>query len=240
MNEQKKLNPNQKTAAPQPRLLLIEDDKILARLLKKQLDRAGYYVENAFDGIEAENSATSKQFELIVLDLNLPKKSGLDVLDSLRKSGYSTPVLILTAKNKPEDRVRGLKLGADDYLGKPFDSAELLERIQAILRRSGSSRTSLLQVADLTLDLVKRTVTRDGKSIKLTIKEFDLLAFFIRNKNQIITRRRLAEQVWGYTFDAGTNVVDVYVGYLRENIDKDFRKKLIQTIRGEGFILTDE
>jgi DNA-binding response OmpR family regulator len=222
------------------KLLLVEDDKLLSKLVKKQLTKAGYEVDIALDGELAEISATTRQYDLMVLDINIPKKNGLEVLESLRKAGYSIPVLILTAKDKAEDRVKGLRLGADDYLGKPFDSAELLERIQAILRRSGTERTSLLQAGDVTLDLVKRTVMREGKTIRLTPKEFDLLAFFIRNKNQIVTRRRLAEQVWGYTFDTGTNVVDVYVGYLRENIDKDFRKKLIQTVRGEGFIFNDE
>lgn len=238
--QEKKSVPAPTTVAAATKLLLVEDDKILSKLVKKQLNKAGYEVDIAPDGELAEISATTRQYDLMILDLNLPKKNGLEVLESLRKAGYSIPVLILTAKDKAEDRVKGLRLGADDYLGKPFDSAELLERIQAILRRSGTERNSLLQAGDVILDLVKRTVTREGKNIRLTPKEFDLLAFFIRNKNQIVTRRRLAEQVWGYTFDTGTNVVDVYVGYLRENIDKDFRKKLIQTVRGEGFIFSNE
>jgi len=221
-------------------LLLVEDDKVLSKLVKRLLTKSGYDVDIAADGEQAETSVMTKHYQLMILDLNLPKKSGLQVLETLRKNGYSIPVLILTAKDKTEDRVKGLRMGADDYLGKPFDSAELLERIQAVLRRSGSERSSLLQVADLTMDLVKRTVVRDGKEIKLTPKEFDLLAFFIRNKNQTLTRRRIAEQVWGYTFDTGTNVVDVYIGYLRENIDKNFKRKLIHTVRGEGFVLLDE
>lgn len=229
------------SAAPSPiRLLLVEDDKVLSKLVKRLLTKSGYDVDIAVDGEQAETNVMTKHYELMILDLNLPKKSGLQVLENLRKNGYSIPVLILTAKDKTEDRVKGLRMGADDYLGKPFDSAELLERIQAVLRRSGSERSSLLQVADLTMDLVKRTVVRDGKEIKLTPKEFDLLAFFIRNKNQTLTRRRIAEQVWGYTFDTGTNVVDVYIGYLRENIDKNFKRKLIHTVRGEGFVLLDE
>lgn len=221
-------------------LLLVEDEKKLARLIERQLLKAGYAVQLAFDGEEAERMAISRQFELLILDLNLPKKSGIEVLERLRITGYSTPVLILTAKNAPEDRVKGLGLGADDYLGKPFDSSELLARIQAILRRSSAARTAILQVADLTLDLVKRRVQRDGKKIDLTQKEYDLLEFFVLNKNQIITRKRLAEQVWGYTFETGTNIVDVYIGYLRERIDKGFKKRLLQTVRGEGFVLVDD
>lgn len=222
------------------RLLLVEDEKRLARLIERQLIKSGYSVELAFDGEEAEKIMHGRQFELIILDLNLPKRSGLEVLERFRKMAYTTPVLILTAKNTTDDRVKGLSLGADDYLGKPFDSGELIARIQAILRRSGTIRTSILQIADLTVDLVRRRVEREGKKIELTQKEYELLEFFIQNKNQIITRKRLAEAVWGYTFDTGTNIVDVYVGYLRESIDKGFKKKLLQTVRGEGFVLVDD
>jgi two-component system copper resistance phosphate regulon response regulator CusR len=222
------------------RLLLVEDEKKLARLIERQLLKTGYSVELAFDGEEAERMMHSKQYEVIVLDLNLPKRSGLEVLERFRKAAYATPVLILTAKNTAEDRVKGLSLGADDYLGKPFDSGELIARLNAILRRSGANRTSIVQVADLTIDLVKRRVQRNGKKIDLTQKEYELLEFFIQNKNQIITRKRLAEAVWGYTFDTGTNIVDVYIGYLRESIDKGFKKKLLQTVRGEGFVLVDD
>jgi DNA-binding response OmpR family regulator len=139
-----------------------------------------------------------------------------------------------------ENRIKGLQLGADDYLVKPFDSGELLARIEAVLRRSGFSRTSILQAADLTMDVVKRTVERAGERIALSDKEFSLLEFLLRNKNQILTRKRLIEQVWGYQFDTGTNIVDVYVSYLRQAVDKGFSKKLIHTMHGEGFILVDE
>ena len=221
-------------------VLIIDDEKKLARSMEKTLERAGYRAELAFDGVSGETKATSHSFDIIILDLNLPDKSGFDVLESLRAQSYMTPVLILTARDKVEDRVAGLQRGADDYLRKPFDSNELLARIQAILRRSGLIPASLLQAGDLTMDIVKRTVTRGDREILLSAKEFALLQFFLRNKNQILTRKRIAEQVWGYTFDTGTNIVDVYISYLRNSIDKGFQKKLIHTVYGEGFLLKDE
>lgn len=229
-----------KTDKEEIRILLVEDEKRLARFMEHQLVRAGYNLDLAFNGIEAEEKALSRQFELIILDLNLPKKSGLEVLKNLRSKSYATPVLILSARDTVEDRVAGLQLGADDYLVKPFDSGELLARIESVLRRSGHSRTSILEAADLSLDVVRRTVKRAGKDLNLSQREFLLLEFFLRNKNQILTRKRLAEQVWGYTFDTGTNIVDVYVSYLRKAVDEGFSKKLIRTVRGEGFILEDE
>lgn len=222
------------------RILVIEDEMKLARSLERQLTRAGYEVTLAFNGLEGQEKARSEEFHLIILDLNLPRKPGLELLQELRSENYATPVLILSARDKVEDRVQGLQLGADDYLPKPFDSGELLARIEAILRRSGTYRISILQAADLTMDVVQRTVYRGGKKIELSPREFALLEYFLRNKNQILTRKRLAEQVWGYTFDTGTNIVDVYVSYLRKAIDHGFSKKLIHTVLGEGFILKDD
>lgn len=197
-------------------------------------------MEIAGDGVAAEERARRGEFHLIVLDLNLPRKSGLDVLRDLRADSYMTPVLILTAVDGVEHRIEGLKLGADDYLIKPFDSGELQARIDAVVRRSGSSKTSILQAADLLMDVVKRTVERAGQRISLSDKEFALLEFLLRNKNQILTRKRLIEQVWGYQFDTGTNIVDVYISYLRQSVDKGYPKKLIHTMHGEGFILVDD
>ena len=162
------------------------------------------------------------------------------MLRDLRAASYTTPVLILTAVDGVENRIEGLQLGADDYLVKPFDSGELLARIEAILRRSGPERTSILQAADLTIDVVKRRVERAGRKISLSDKEFSLLEFLLRNKNQILTRKRLISQVWGYQFETGTNIVDVYMSYLRQAVDKGFSKKLIHTMHGEGFILVDD
>ncbi len=221
-------------------LLVVEDEKKLAHSLEAQLVAAGYGVTLAFDGVAASELALAQAFALIILDLKLPKKSGLEVLQELRASGNTTPVLILSARDKVEDRVQGLQLGADDYLVKPFDSGELLARLDAILRRTGLTRTTVLQAGEVTLDLTQRTVKRGEKEITLTQKEFALLEYFMRNKNQILTRKRIAEQVWGYTFDTGTNIVDVYVSYLRKKIEEGFSSKLIQTIHGEGFLLKAE
>jgi DNA-binding response OmpR family regulator len=221
-------------------ILLVEDERSLSHLIERKLIRAGYNVSLAFDGVEATAAAFGKEIDLIILDINLPKKTGFEVLKELRGDGYATPVLILSARGDIDDRILGLELGADDYLVKPFDSAELLLRIQAILRRSGHARTSVLQAADLTMDVVKREVVRGAQQIDLTQKEFSLLEFLLRNKNKILTRKRIAEEVWGYTFDTGTNIVDVYLSYLRDSIDKGFDRKLIQTIRGEGFLLKDD
>lgn len=223
-----------------PRLLLVEDEKKLARSLERQLSREGYEVELAYDGAEAGQKARSQQFHLIILDLNLPKKSGLELLQELRSESYTMPVIILSACDKVEDRVKGLQLGADDYLNKPFDSGELLARIEAILRRSGHFRMAILRAGDLIMDVIQRTVKRGEETINLSPREFALLEYFLRNKNQILTRKRLAEQVWGYTFDTGTNIVDVYVSYLRKAIDHGYSPKLIHTVLGEGFVLKDE
>lgn len=222
------------------RILLVEDEKKLARSLERQLTRLGYDVVLAFDGVEAHDKAQSHELALIILDLNLPKKSGFEVLEELRAQSYSTPVLILSARDKVEDRIKGLQIGADDYLVKPFDFGELSARIEAILRRGEVKRIAILQAADLTMDVLKRTVKRGGVDIALTPKEFAVLEYFLRNKNQLLTRKRIAEQVWGYTFDTGTNIVDVYVRYLRKSIDEGFAKKLIQTVYAQGFMLKAE
>ena len=230
---------NQNTSRMRIRILLVEDERKLARVIERQIARAGYDVDVAFDGQSAIDRVLSGEYQMVVLDLNLPNKSGIEVLHELRSQSYLTPVLIISARDTVKDRVLGLEIGADDYLTKPFDSSELLARIQAILRRSGTLRTAVLSAQDLTMDVVKRTVTRAEKKINLTQTEFSLLEFFLRNKNTILTRRRIAEQVWGYKFETGTNIVDVYVSYLRDSIDEEFPRKLIETIRGEGFMLRD-
>ncbi len=224
---------------PQTKILLVEDEKKLARAIERQLVRAGYNVDLAFTGEVAIEKITSLEFQLVILDIFLPGKSGIDVLHEIRSQSYATPVLILSARDRVQDRVQGLEVGADDYLTKPFDSSELLARIQSILRRSGTLRTSILEAGGLIMDMVKRTVKRDNKDISLTQTEFALLEFFMRNKNTLITRKRIAEQVWGYKFETGTNIVDVYISYLRNSVDKGFPRKLIETVRGEGFILKD-
>jgi two-component system, OmpR family, copper resistance phosphate regulon response regulator CusR len=220
-------------------VLLIEDEKKLARSLERHLKREGYSVELAFDGSEAQGKLATNTYKLLILDINLPKMSGYDLLQEIRLQLDSTPVLILSARDTVEDRVKGLRLGADDYLVKPFDSGEFLARVEAVLRRSEMTSSHILTAGDLTMDIKERTVKRGEKEITLSPKEFSLLEFFLRNKNQVLTRKRIAEQVWGYHFDTGTNLVDVYVYYIREAIDKGFSKKLINTVRGQGFIMTD-
>jgi DNA-binding response OmpR family regulator len=216
--------PEKELSSVHIKILLVEDERKLARVIGRQLTRATYEVDIVHDGQSAIDNILSEEYQIIILDLNIPNKSGIEVLHEIRSKSYLTPVLIISARDTVKDRVNGLEIGADDYLTKPFDSSELLARIQAILRRSGTLRT---------------TVMRGDKKINLTQTEFSLLEFFLRNKNTILTRRRIAEQVWGYKFETGTNIVDVYISYLRDSIDKEFPKKLIETIRGEGFMLKD-
>ena len=220
-------------------LLVVEDELKLLQSLHKGLSREGFYVEDAANYADAEYKLQHKEFNLIVLDINLPDKPGFEIINNLRSHGDKIPVLILSARDKVEDRLRSFRLGADDYLMKPFDFGELVARIRALLNRAGGE-SSLLNAADLVMDLIKREVTRGSKHIILSQREFALLEYFLRNKNQIITSKRLAEQVWGYHFDTGTNIVNVYINYIRKAIDDGYEKKLLKTIRGQGFILEDE
>ncbi|HEY6192931.1 MAG TPA: response regulator [Bacteroidota bacterium] len=227
-------------AGQKTHLLIVEDEQHLADSVARRLEEEGYAVDIANDGEAGFRMASSGRYDLIILDLLLPRKDGLEVLRELKRSDVRSMILILTAKSTVEDRVQGLQLGADDYLPKPFAFAELSARIESLLRRHGLGPGPVLEVADLKLDLETRTVSRGSKTIQLTQKEFSLLEILLRNKNRILTRRTIAEQVWGYTFDTGTNVVDVYVNYLRKAIDEGFPKRLIHTVRGVGFILKEE
>jgi two-component system, OmpR family, copper resistance phosphate regulon response regulator CusR len=221
-------------------LLLIEDEEKLSTTLQRQLIRENYKVDTCLDGLLAKEMIIKGSYHLIILDLNLPGISGIEILETMRAAGDRTPVLILSARDKVEDRVEGLTIGADDYLIKPFDINELIARIKAILNRSGLMQATSLKAGDLVMDLINRTVKRGGFEITLSPKEYNLLEFFLKNKNQVITSKRIAEQVWGYTFETGTNIVNVYINYLRKNIDNNFEKKLIYTIRGQGFMLVDK
>jgi two-component system, OmpR family, copper resistance phosphate regulon response regulator CusR len=223
-----------------PRVLIIEDEEKLAYSIARQLASHGYEASVALDGVEGLARVLGDHWAIVILDLNLPKKSGMMILRKLRAEGRTTPLLILSARGGTEDRVKGLRAGADDYLAKPFDSGELLARMEAILRRSGDTNHTVLNAADLTLDLINRTVRRGDRELPLSPKEFALLEFFIRNKNHILTRRRIAESVWGYKFDTGTNIVDVYVAYLRKAIGENGLGKLIHTVPGQGYILKDK
>lgn len=224
------------------KILIIEDEKKISALIRKGLEEEKYIVDDAFDGEKGEQLAQKQNYDLIILDIMLPKKDGILVLETLRKSNNQTPVLLLTAKSAVEDRVKGLDSGADDYLTKPFAITELLARVRSLLRRKKGVEKSAttLTIADLTLDLVARKVIRDGKIIDLTSKEFSLLEYFVRNKNKTLNRSSITEHIWNYNFDTGTNIIDVYINHLRAKIDGGFQKKLLHTIRGVGYVMKDE
>jgi len=221
------------------RILVVEDEKKVASFIKKGLEEEHYAVDLAHDGVEGQYLAENNDYDLVVLDIMLPKKTGLEVLQSLRAADMDVPVLMLTAKDSVDDRVKGLDSGCDDYLTKPFAFDELLARIRALLRRGSKEKSAQLKVADMVIDLPTHKVTRDGQDIELTSKEYALLTYFVRNKGRILTRTNIAEHVWDYNFDSFTNVIDVYVNYLRNKIDKDFDKKLIHTVRGVGYTLKE-
>ena len=219
------------------KILIVEDEKKVGRFLKLGLEEEGHTVSNAYDGEKGENLALSEKHDVIVLDIMLPKKNGIEVLKSIRSNGISTPVLILTAKGSLEDKVEGLDEGADDYLVKPFAFAEFIARVRSLGRRSGAEKTTTLKVADLELDTLTRKARRGGKEIELTNREYALLEYFVRNVNRVLTRTAISEHIWEYNFDTGTNIVEVYVNKLRNKIDADAETKLIHTIRGTGYMM---
>ena len=222
------------------RILFVEDDKGIVRFVKKGLIENSYAVDVAFDGEEGLSLALHRNYDLIILDILLPEMDGREALRRLRKMEIQTPVIFLTAKDSENDIVRGLNLGADDYITKPFSFNELLARIRALLRRGKMvSPSSVLQIANLTLDVEGHRVLRDKMKIELTPKEYALLEFLMRHPGQIITRTMIAEKVWDYHFDSGTNVIDVHVSHLRNKIDKDFEPKLLHTIKGVGYVLEE-
>jgi len=222
------------------RLLVVEDEKKVSGFIKKGLQEEGYAVDVAFDGKTGLQMAMDRVHDLIVLDINLPGMDGLSVLRELRTGRVSTPVLLLTVRANIEDKVLGLDAGADDYLTKPFAFQELVARVRALLRRQTEAKLPVLRFADLTLDPARRTVLRGGKKIDLTTKEYALLDYFIRNPGRVLTRTMIAEHVWDYNFDSMTNIIDVYVNYLRRKIDSDREHKLIHTVRGVGYVLKEE
>ncbi len=221
------------------RILVVEDDKKVASFLRRGLTEESYAVDVAHDGETGAHQAETFDYDAVILDLMLPKLSGAEVLQRLRAGKPDLPVLLLTAKGSVEDRVAGLNLGADDYLVKPFAFAELSARLRALLRR-GTRESTRLQIADLSVDLTNRTVTRGGRKLELSSKEFALLEFLLRNARRPVTRTMIIEHVWDLHFDSLTNVVDVYINYLRNKIDKSFSQPLIHTVRGVGYMLTDE
>jgi heavy metal response regulator len=222
------------------RLLLVEDDRGIARFVKKGLLEHAFLVDLASDGEEGLSLAFQMSYDLIILDILLPKMNGLEILTRLRAAAIQTPVIFLTAKDSEEDIVRGLNAGADDYLTKPFSFNELLARVHALLRRGKIvSPATRLQIADLILEVDGHRVFRGKEKIDLTPKEYALLEFFMRHPGEIITRTMINEKVWDYHFDTSTNIVEVHVSHLRNKIDKDFEPKLLHTAKGVGYVLEE-
>jgi heavy metal response regulator len=221
------------------RILVVEDEKKVASFIKRGLEAANYSVEVEYDGEAGLNRLLKGDYDLVILDVMLPKLDGLSLMKQFRQRQVNTPVLLLTARVTVADRVMGLDLGADDYLTKPFAFEELLARVRVLLRR-GAAAPAVLAVADLRLDPVTREVTRGNQRIDLTAKEFALLEFLLRRQDQVLSRAIIAQHVWGVNYDTFTNVIDVYVNYLRKKIDSGFEPKLIHTVRGVGYVLKEE
>jgi heavy metal response regulator len=222
------------------KILIAEDEKKVAHFVKKGLQEEGYAVDVASNGEDGLTLATETPYDLIILDIYMPKLDGLTVLRRLREERVRTPVLLLTVRAAIEDKVLGLDSGADDYLTKPFVFQELLARVRALLRRQIEIGTNVLKVGDLSLDPVRRAVIRGTQRIELSLKEFSLLEYFMRNPGRVLTRTMIIEHVWNYDFDSETNVVDVYVNYLRKKIDAGHEPKLIHTVRGVGYVMKAE
>ena len=219
------------------RILVVEDEAKVGSFIRRALEEESYAVDLCADGATGLDLARNNSYDLIVLDVMLPGMSGLQVLETLRKEKVKTPVLILTARAQLDQRVKGLDAGADDYLTKPFAIEELLARVRALLRRGMGEGTGLLQIEDLMVNPATREVTRGGQRIELTSKEYALLEYFMRNAGRVLTRPMIAEHVWNLDFDTFTNVIDVYVNYLRNKVDRGRERKLIHTIRGSGYVL---
>lgn len=219
------------------RVLIVEDNRSLNQSLRMSLESDGYAVDSAFDGNEGEYLANAAPYDVMVLDIMLPGKNGIEVCKDLRREGNHTPVLMLTARDTIEDRVVGLDSGADDYLVKPFALPELRARLRALLRRNTPEKSGTIQVADLVLDPATHQVERGGQGIELTSKEYALLEYFMRNPNRLITREMAEEHVWDYDFEGSSNVIDVYIRRLRRKVDDPFEMKLLETVRGAGYRL---
>jgi len=222
------------------RILVVEDERKVASFIKKGLEEEGYAVDVAADGEEGLVLALTRVHDLIILDIRLPKMDGLRVLQALRHDSVTAPVLLLTVRATIEDKVLGLDAGADDYLTKPFAFQELVARVRALLRRRSEGEPTVLRIGDLRLDPARRTVTRGDEKIDLTPREFALLDYFMRNPGRVLTRTMIAEHVWDYSFDTSTNVIDVYINYVRKKVDAGREPKLLHTIRGVGYVLKAE
>ena len=221
------------------RILVVEDEKKVARFIQQGLEEEHYTVDASHDGIEGLTMAETGSYDVIILDVMLPGKDGFEITRELRSERTTTPILMLTAKIATEDKVAGLDSGADDYLTKPFAFAELLARVRSLLRRGTQEKTTHLTAADLELDTVTHRAHRGGKAIELTAKEYALLEFLLRNKDRVLSRTIIAEHIWDYHFDTGTNLIDVYINHLRNKVDTGFELKLIHTVRGVGYVLKE-
>ena len=221
------------------RILVVEDEKKVSTFIQRGLEEEGFSVEVAFDGEEGIKKAESESFDLILMDVMLPKMDGLAAIKQLREKEIMTPILCLTARDSVDDKVTGLDIGADDYLAKPFAFIELVARCRALIRRGSNDRGAEIYFSDLRLDPVTHKVWRSGDEITLTSKEYALMEYFMRNPNRVLTRLMIAENVWDYSFDSFTNIIDVYVNYLRNKIDQKYDKKLIHTVRGAGYALKE-
>lgn len=222
------------------RVLVVEDEKHLNRIITEAMEDEGYSVDSCFNGADALDYALSAVYDVMILDIMLPKLDGLELVRRLRLGGNHTPVLFLTARDSVADKVEGLESGGDYYLTKPFDFQELIAVVHVMTRKYTGNRSNIYTIADLTLDVSARTVTRAGRSIELTQKEFALLEYMVRNRGVVLSREMIENNLWNYDYEGGTNVVDVYVGYLRKKMDAGFDKKLIHTVWGTGWVLRED
>lgn len=221
------------------RILVVEDEKNLNRIISEAVEDEGYSVDSCFNGLDGLDYARAASYDVIILDINMPKLNGLDMVRRLREEGDTTPVLFLTARDSVSDKVEGLESGGDYYLVKPFDFSELMAVVRVMTRKYTGNRSNVYTLADLTIDTASKSVTRAGKSIDLTAKEFSLLEYMIRNRGVVLSREMIEDNLWNYDYEGGTNIVDVYVGYLRKKMDTGFDKKLIHTVWGSGWVLKE-
>lgn len=221
------------------RILVVEDEKNLNRIISEAVEDEGYSVDSCYNGLEALEYLACADYDVIILDIMMPKMNGLELVRRLRSEGNNTPVLFLTARDAVADRVEGLESGGDYYLTKPFDFQELMAVVRVMTRKYTGNRSNVYTIADLSLDSNTKTVTRAGKNIELTAKEFSLLEYMMRNKGVVLSREMIENNLWNYDYEGGTNVVDVYVGYLRKKMDTGFSQKLIHTVWGTGWVLKE-
>ncbi|MBQ3045840.1 MAG: response regulator transcription factor [Clostridia bacterium] len=219
------------------RILVAEDERSLNRIITKQLASAGLSVDSVFNGTDAYDNLRMTEYDAAVLDVMMPGYDGFTLVKKIRAEGINTPVLFLTARDSIDDRVEGLDLGADDYLIKPFAFEELLARVRVLMRKNTNHSTSIITIDDLTIDIASRKVSRAGREINLSAKEYELLRYLALNKGIVLSREKIENHIWNYDYEGGTNVVDVYIRYLRKKIDDDFETKLIHTVRGAGYVL---